>query len=604
MRHYIFLGLLLTSIFNVSGQVDSRIHFENGRNAGEFNVVINWSDRDELKWKKDNLPHLEIMAIRTDFNSAMIPVSSTNTSAYLFSLSAETEIELLLEIEQMANGEYLNLVDNATGKTLFSTSNKTDTKFLLPSIHSSRLRLEWINSTGINYKSKFFIKRIFVHDHITERDGRGIGYGTALACIPNAACKQDSILQLISKSSVRIRMVMAEGIGWCSGSFVNNTRNDKTPYILTAYHCTFNYTPEYDLWRFDIQYRTDSCANTIKEPLLRSLTGCVLKAGRQASDFILLELEDDPPSNYEITFAGWRRDETNTPDTSYLAHHPNADVRKFSTCTNKALVHGAQINWSEGYSTPPNYHYRFKFTEGGHQPGSSGGPVFNQDGYLIGQLHGGVSGCESLNVAYTGRLSKSWDQGTTINDRLKDWLDPDATGVTTLAALENLAESDMAEIHGTVVDPFGRPIKNVAIVISGGLQDTVVTDDEGHFILTDVNRNGQYHITPLKDDNQTNGINVIDLIAIQKHLLGKDTLDFPWQFIAADATSNDDLSVGDILVLLRLLLGKITHLPSTPSWKFQPELIDVNTIPPGGPMEVHILGIKIGDLNGSSDPGQ
>ena len=184
-----------------------------------------------------------------------------------------------------------------------------------------------------------------------------------------------------------------------------------------------------------------------------------------------------------------------------------------------------------------------------------------------------------------------------------DWLDPDDTGVSQLHSLENFGASDMADIHGHLLDPSGRPIRNVSIIITGAVNDTVVTNEAGQFFLNGVNRNGQYHIVPLKDDYQTNGLNVLDLISIQKHLLARDTFDFAWQHEAADATNNNNLSVGDILVLLRLLLGKIGHLPSSTSWRFDPPSIDINTIPVGGPMEVQFTGIKISDLNGSVDPG-
>jgi hypothetical protein len=62
-------------------------------------------------------------------------------------------------------------------------------------------------------------------------------------------------------------------------------RNDKSPLILTAYHCTFEYTPQYDLWRFDLQYKSDACVNPEARPQF-SLTGCQLKASGQDPIFI------------------------------------------------------------------------------------------------------------------------------------------------------------------------------------------------------------------------------------------------------------------------------------------------------------------------------
>ncbi|HUR30032.1 MAG TPA: hypothetical protein VMZ69_01300, partial [Saprospiraceae bacterium] len=336
MRYYIFLGLLLLYSYHITGQVNADISFEKTRGQIENKVIINWLEQDEAKWQQENLPRLDVMAVKCDLQSSVLPVSHFNVSVYSFILPEKNDAEILLEIQDMAADEVLTLIDAGTGRTIFTSVNQQKKKYLLPALNPDNIRLEWRNNIDTNYTSRFSISRIFIHQSPIDRGGPTIGFNTALPCIPNAACKQDSILQLISKSTVRIRMVMEEGIGWCSGSFINNTRNDKTPYILSAYHCTFNYTPYYDLWRFDIEYKADSCSNPSSEPNYFSLTGCERRAGRQESDFVLLELEVDPPANYEITFAGWRKDESMTPDTSYLFHHPNADIRKISICTNKA----------------------------------------------------------------------------------------------------------------------------------------------------------------------------------------------------------------------------------------------------------------------------
>jgi hypothetical protein len=168
--------------------------------------------------------------------------------------------------------------------------------------------------------------------------------------------------------------------------------------------------------------------------------------------------------------------------------------------------------------------------------------------------------------------------------------------------LENLAPADVVDIQGLILDPIGRPVKNATIEVTGSAEMTLVTDADGVFLVSGVSRNGVYTITPEKNDFQTNGLNAIDLVLIQKHLLGKDPFQFPWQFIAADATNNVGLAVGDILLLLKLLLGKVQSLPSSPSWRFDPPQLMVSNIPPGEPVEVQIMAIKIGDLNNTVDP--
>lgn len=395
---------------------------------------------------------------------------------------------------------------------------------------------------------------------------------------------------------------MEEGIGWCTGSLVNTTRHDKTPYLLTAFHCQYNYTPIYDMWRFDFQFKSSECANPSSAPQFFSLVGCELKSLGQESDYLLVLLNEDIPINQEVTFAGWDRDDMAKPDTSYLIHHPNADIRKFSTCVDEATIHPNQIGWVEGYTTPAFHHFRMKFTEGGHESGSSGGPLFNEEGLLVGQLHGGTKGCEQTNNAYIGRFAKSWNLGTVPSQRLSDWLDPDQTGEMQIPSIRNIASSESINLRGLIRDPKNTPVSNCVVKITGSVEQTITTGDDGVFELKGVNRNGQYTITPEKNGIPTNGLNALDLVAIQKHLLGKDTFNLNWQFLAADATNNGEVSVGDIVLILRLLLGKIQNFPSCPSWKFDPPQVFIDPVNQGDPAEIYLQAIKVGDLNGTADP--
>ncbi len=556
---------------------------------------ISWDAVAAKTWKTENEGRLEYMAVKLELSSSTFK-SSSEESVTLLTTPQGQQIEMLIENLSMHPREEIYLEDIFTGEIIFSISHQVKSKFLTPVFDPSTTQLVWKGD-----QSEFVIHTLYIHEHSGNRGGE-IGFNTALPCQPNAACKTDSILQLISKTSVRIRMVMEEGIGWCTGSFMNNTKQDKTPYLLTAHHCTFEYTPKYDLWRFDLQYASQTCVTPDDEPVAFSLTGCEFKATGQGSDFLLVKLLDKIPLNQEVTFAGWNHDDLAIPDTSYLVHHPNADIRKISTCTNKAVIHATQIGWSGGYTTPAEHHFRFKFTEGGHEPGSSGGPVFNQEGLLVGQLHGGTKGCEIVNNAYIGRISKSWELTGESSGQLKAWLDPESTGAVMLPSIQNIARGELVDIEGTILDPAGNPVKNVEIVVSGGITDTITTDAEGKFVLNAVSRSGSYMITPSKNSSPANGLNVLDLVRVQKHLLAKDEFDFPWQYVAADATNNADVSVGDILLLLRLVLGKISYLPSSPSWRFLPATLTVDSIPEGGPYEVQMMGIKIGDLNGTADP--
>lgn len=566
-------------------------------------ISISWSPEAEIKWIEENEGRLDIPAVMVSLDSDDLPKSNTGSNIYQIDIRQAPLVEWMVKLETLASGESIVLQDITTGRVIFDFVNAEQHSVLTPAFDPALVVLHWKGSPGSALRSKFYLSTVYIHSSDQGRGG-GIGFDTALPCHINAACKEDSMLQVISKTAVRIRMVMEEGIGWCSGSFINNTRLDKTPYLLTAYHCQFDYTPIYDMWRFDLHYASTTCPNPDLEPLATSFTGCALIAGGQASDFLLVRLLGELPSHQDIVFAGWDRDDLKRPDTSYLIHHPNADIRKLSTCVNDATIHPNQISWTEGYTTPANHHFRLKFTEGGHQAGSSGGPLYNEDGYLVGQLHGGKAGCEDINNTYIGRLSKSWDPGDIPQERLKDWLDPDQTNLTRIASLPNLDTGDIVDMHGIITDPSGRPVRNALIRVTGATEVNLVTGDDGTFVLSQVSRSGQYILTPEKTDAPTNGVNGFDLIIIQKHLLGIDTFDMPWSFIAGDATNNNTLAVGDIVLLQRLLLGKIQTLPSSPSWRFDPPQIVIGPIGQSAPAEIPFMGIKIGDLNLSSDPGK
>lgn len=220
------------------------------------------------------------------------------------------------------------------------------------------------------------------------------------------------------------------GSGVCSGSLINNTSNDGTPYFITANHCLGS-SPS--IWSFRFNWRSPNpvCAsftNSTNGPFNQTASGSVLRATNASSDFALVEITANIPSSWDLVWSGWDRT-TSVPNFTIGIHHPNGDIMKVCRDDDSpiSINNGGEFLWLiEEWET------------GVTEPGSSGSPLYNPQGQIIGFLSFGAAACNgTVNNgqfdAY-GRLNQAWNGGTNANSRLRDWLDPTNTGVTTLNA--------------------------------------------------------------------------------------------------------------------------------------------------------------------------
>jgi hypothetical protein len=417
-----------------------------------------------------------------------------------------------------------------------------------------------------------------------------------LPCHVNINCDEGDDWQEHKRGVVRYLRVFDEGTGWCSGSLVNNTNEDETPYILSAYHCIAGYTPQLDVWRFDFNYETDGCNNPGVEPEYQSMMGCEYKAGREETDFMLLELLESVPSSYNARFNGWNRNDETSPDTSTIIHHPQGDIRKISVDNDTSSIYPFSINWNNGVTTPPNHHFQVFWDVGTSENGSSGSSLFDENGYIVGQLHGGNADC-SVFQTFFGRFALSWDEGTTSDTRLKDWLDPNDLGNITLEALE---PSQSVAISGNIIARTGQNMEGVEVLISGDTTATTMTDANGNYSF-DVLKGGNYIITPSKTSNPGNGVSAFDIVLCTQHILLINPFPDPLQIVAGDANNNGSISAFDLVQIRQVILNIIPEFPNSDSWRFVAESITINDIMEDTP-DQDFIGVKIGDVSGNANP--
>ncbi len=260
----------------------------------------------------------------------------------------------------------------------------------------------------------------------------------------------DSKKDLVKKTVALLNL----GNGYlCSAALVNNTTNDKTPYLLTANHCLENSNPSLWTIRFNWVSPVPVCGTGDESGDLQTnftISGAELRANNSKSDFALVELFDQIPESWDVAFAGWDNSDNN-PLYEVGIHHPNGDIMKIcrdDSGAQKIDANGTQV-WLIGGGTHGNGN---GWEIGTTESGSSGSPLFDENGRIIGQLYAGQSACDGLenNHDYDiyGRLGVSWDTGTTPESRLMDWLDPGNSGHTTSETLQNLLNTPDFELLG------------------------------------------------------------------------------------------------------------------------------------------------------------
>lgn len=599
LKNYLGWCVLISSFCfgnEVLAQVNGRIDTYRDAQTDRTTYFHNWPLIEEQDWFKENSDQLEVMSVSVNLSSANF---KTRNGEFSFELNNPRYAysEYLIDVSKIQEGQSLQIKNKKNDQVLYTIDSDLKGFALTPILSNADVYWIWKSNDSHTEDPALTISYAYVHSN-----PRDIGFNTAMPCHQNAPCRTDSLSQTMASSTVRMRMVMEEGIGWCTGSLVNNTNEDRKPYLLSAYHCQYEFTPVYDAWRFDFFYESAACEIPSSEPSFQSLTGCERVALRQETDFLLVLLSDPIPSSFPVTFAGWNADELAIADSVFLIHHPNADIKKRSIANVPATVHPNSVNWTEGYTTPANHHFRVRFSKGGHQPGSSGGPVFNPAGQVIGQLHGGKFGCEEQSNTFVGRVAMSWNQGQDNETKLSPWLDPLGLGIKELNGLHNIDSNDLVTIRGQILDPFDRPVKYVTVTITGAGSYEVITDSTGNFEIPDVVPGGNYTITPKKDVFDANGVNVLDLVAIQSHLLDKKSFTHTWQLIAADANKSVAVSALDLIEIQKLLLGFNTEFPKVDSWRFIPTETILTNVNPDQLDPISIIAVKMGDVNGTSDP--
>jgi lysyl endopeptidase len=205
-------------------------------------------------------------------------------------------------------------------------------------------------------------------------------------CVVNAACQSSSVVNTAKDAVAGMLFQSGASLYICTGGLIADTVSTSViPFFLTAHHCISSSGEAASLETY-FDYETTCSSPNCAQPYNNSgdTTGATIKASGSTSDYTLLQLASVPVSRDGVTtYLGWLS--TPVANTNNLAlyriSHPSGAPQAYTegvvdttkgTC--RTLARG-------------NFIYS-RDTLGATEGGSSGSPVVNSAGQIVGQLYG------------------------------------------------------------------------------------------------------------------------------------------------------------------------------------------------------------------------
>jgi len=186
--------------------------------------------------------------------------------------------------------------------------------------------------------------------------------------------------------------------------------------------------------------------------------------------------------------------------------------------------------------------------------------------------------------------------------------------------ITNNPENQLVFLSGNIYNQGTNEIPNVEVqLISNQPEFPIIhkTGADGKFIFESLKKLQDYTISPSLNIDPLNGVSTLDLVLIQRHILGIEVLDSPYKLIAADVNKSNSINTTDLVELRKVILGINTNFTNNQSWRFMetshnfsdpthpyhfPSTMTMNNL--GHDVAgIDFMGIKVGDVNNSAKLG-
>ena len=285
--------------------------------------------------------------------------------------------------------------------------------------------------------------------------------GTRTSTNQDVACSPDYTLE----SDAVAMILYSEGFYVGTGFLIMSADYSFKPYLLTSsYNVDVNDDGEFSYneidWAensmFKFRYKKTQCNGT---EYVDSYTcnQAYFRAGwntNYSTKFALLELKSNLKSKTELAWLGWYN-YNYYPSSGACIHHPTNDVMKIST-----------FNYTLSFFE--TYLWLVHFTEGYGYYGTRGAPLLDQNKRVAGHVYRTIYediNSLSTNFSKVGKFYLSWNGGGTDTSRLKNWLDPNNTGVLYMNSRRPLG--DLHIMGDSVIHTDGSNVFYVSNLPSG-----------------------------------------------------------------------------------------------------------------------------------------
>jgi lysyl endopeptidase len=352
-------------------------------------------------------------AIRIHFSNFSLPAGS---SLYIYNTDGE------------AFGPYTDMGPRNTGD--FWTNTVTGPVAYIQVRHSGQFTQDTLDNTHFviqdvaHMGEKFLLP--FLKKERTDRERDGLSWIESICsfnadCIEDAKCYNSSTwspIEDVRNAIAHMQFIEMPYIYICSGGLLADTdTSTQVPYFLTANHCISQQSTA-DTLECYWQFWTTTCGGACYDPVgaVPRTLGATLLSTNSTGDYCFMQLGENPPAG--SVFLGWYTTSVayNSGYELYRISHPSGAPQAFSKHEVNTTT-GTCSGWPRG-----DWIYS-KDLIGATEGGSSGSPVLNASGQVVGQLSG-ACGYNVNDPCDTTSNSTVDGAFATYYNSISQWLDP------------------------------------------------------------------------------------------------------------------------------------------------------------------------------------